>query len=366
MTGIRFVNIRRATARSIALLVAVGVGVQAPEVAHAATSYTISDNATCSSFLTGIGASGLASSGTCYIFSGTLPAGDTLTITAGVLRPQGSPGFINNGTVAVTASAILYVAGGFVNNGTLTINNTGSVSYSDWTNHGVVNVPAGAQMVLNSNLTTDGTINVSGTMVIRGQVNNSGTFHNDGSTYVSGLFQNPCGSFVNTGTFTGNAIGDQCGPLVSIVQAAGQADPASSGPLLFTVTFDEDVTGFDDSDVSLAASTGDAPTSFSISGGPAVYTISVVVPVGAGTVVAQITGSATDGAENASRLASSVDNSVSFAVDAQPPTDPETPPDTDGDLGHFGGGDQFLLPAALVLIAGVALSAFGRRRPRHA
>ena len=52
---------------------------------------------------------------------------------------------------------------------------------------------------------------------------------------------------------------DVTAPTVTVEQAAGQADPTNTGPIHFTVTFSEAVTGFATGDVTLTAGTAPAP-----------------------------------------------------------------------------------------------------------
>jgi ELWxxDGT repeat protein len=106
---------------------------------------------------------------------------------------------------------------------------------------------------------------------------------------------------------------DVVAPTATIDQAAGQADPINAGPILFTVTFSEPVTGFDATDVSFAGSTNPGSLVASVSGSGADYTVSVTGVSGAQTVVASIpAGAALDFAGNASAASTSNDNAVTF------------------------------------------------------
>ncbi len=106
-------------------------------------------------------------------------------------------------------------------------------------------------------------------------------------------------------------------PTVTIDQAAGQTDPASSGPITFTVVFSEPVTGFTGGDVSLAGSTATGALVAGVSGSGANYTVSVSGLVGGGAVVASIpAGAALDSANQMSLASTSVDNTVQFAPPA--------------------------------------------------
>jgi Tol biopolymer transport system component len=102
---------------------------------------------------------------------------------------------------------------------------------------------------------------------------------------------------------------DTVKPSVTIDRAWGQADPASAAPIVFTVAFDENVSGFIDSDVSLAGSA--LPASATVSDGPAIYEVSVGTVDREGLVTASIpSGIAEDLAGNTNTAGTSTDNSV--------------------------------------------------------
>jgi len=68
---------------------------------------------------------------------------------------------------------------------------------------------------------------------------------------------------------------DNAPPTVAVTPAAGQPDPTSDPQIQFTVTFSEDVTGFTNPVSDLVLGGSALPTSASIAGGPAVYTVTV-------------------------------------------------------------------------------------------
>ncbi len=115
---------------------------------------------------------------------------------------------------------------------------------------------------------------------------------------------------------------DNVPPTVQIVQAGGQLDPTSASPILFTATFSESVTGFQTGDVTIGGTAG--ATTATVTGGPAVYTVSVSGMTQSGTVVVSIgAGVAVDGAANPNLASSGGDNSVTWnqpPVDSVPPT----------------------------------------------
>ncbi len=106
---------------------------------------------------------------------------------------------------------------------------------------------------------------------------------------------------------------DLVAPTVTINQASGQGDPTGSGPILFTVIFSEDVTGFTSADVNLSGSSLAGLSAAVTQNTPSNYTVSVTGMTGEGTVVANIgAGAATDGVGNASDASTSGDNTVTF------------------------------------------------------
>ncbi len=112
------------------------------------------------------------------------------------------------------------------------------------------------------------------------------------------------------------------GPSLTINQAAGQRDPTSGQTVQFTATFSEPVTGFDGADVDLSASTVGGILIATVTGGPAVYTVSVSGMTNpAGNVVARIPfGAALNGASQPSQASTSTDASVAWTLDQTPPT----------------------------------------------
>ncbi|MBK6404038.1 MAG: hypothetical protein IPF66_02785 [Holophagales bacterium] len=86
-------------------------------------------------------------------------------------------------------------------------------------------------------------------------------------------------------------------PTVAITAAAGQPDPTSDAQIEFEVTFSENVTGFTDPLTDLVLGGSALPTSASITGGPAVYTVTVTGMSVAGAVTLSVpAGAAQDAA----------------------------------------------------------------------
>ena len=102
---------------------------------------------------------------------------------------------------------------------------------------------------------------------------------------------------------------------VTINQASAQADPTSVSPIHFTVTFSQDVTGFNGSDISFTGSTAGGTLVASVSGGPSIYDVSVTGMTSGGNIVASIPAGGALNASSQSNLAStSTDNTVFFIL----------------------------------------------------
>ncbi len=117
----------------------------------------------------------------------------------------------------------------------------------------------------------------------------------------------------NTVTYDGTA------PTSQVEQAAGQADPTNGSSVEFTVTFSEDVTGFDVGDVDFTGSTAPGTLSAVVTGGTDVYTVTVSGYTGDGDVVVSVAdGAASDDAGSTSLEQASTDATVT--VDQTAPT----------------------------------------------
>src|SRR5688572_10462990 len=118
-------------------------------------------------------------------------------------------------------------------------------------------------------------------------------------------------------TSTDNTVTYDTPPTVTINQAAGQADPTSASPILFTVTFNEAVTGFATGDVTLSGTAG--ATTAIVSGSGATYTVTVSGMTNSGTVIASINaGVAIDAGSNPNLASTSTDNTVTYNVPVDP------------------------------------------------
>ncbi len=118
----------------------------------------------------------------------------------------------------------------------------------------------------------------------------------------------------------GMIAGEACPtPTVIINQSSTQADPTNASPVLFTVVFSEDVTGFDSADVILTGTSG--ATIATVSGGPVTYEVAIGGLGDNGTVIASVRAGAAVNSIGRGNLAStSSDNQVVY--DAPPPPIP--------------------------------------------
>lgn len=104
-------------------------------------------------------------------------------------------------------------------------------------------------------------------------------------------------------------------PTVTINKAATQPDPTINVPVRFTVVFDQDVAGFDASDISFAGSTVPGTLGATVTGSGAIYQVSVSGITGAGNVVASVlAGAAVNNDELQSLASTSTDNIVQVLV----------------------------------------------------
>ena len=233
---------------------------------------------------------------------------------AGVNDPVGNPG---SGTAeskfTVITAAIATAATGPTNADTLTFN----VTFSE----DVAGVDA-ADFTVNQ---TGGT----GTPAVTG-VTGTGSAYQVTVAVPAGADTDFALGFAPGGSVTGVANGavvpagatspavsaDRLGPVGKITQASGQADPAGSGKAVaFTVTFDEDVTGFTAADVTVSGVPG--ATVQSVTGSGSTYTVTVGGFTGVGTVTAALAaGAATDAAGNTSTTDATGDAAVTLRAAA--------------------------------------------------
>jgi hypothetical protein len=105
-------------------------------------------------------------------------------------------------------------------------------------------------------------------------------------------------------------------PSVTINQAATQPDPASQGPINFTVVFSEIVTGFSSSGVSVSGTATFGTRTIVVTGSGTTYNVAVNGLTGNGTVIATVlAGAATSSSSGlTSQASTSTDNVVTYAV----------------------------------------------------
>jgi hypothetical protein len=113
---------------------------------------------------------------------------------------------------------------------------------------------------------------------------------------------------------TVNWTPDTTPPTVTINKGASQADPTSASPILFDIVFSEPVTGFINTDVTVAF-TGTGTPAVSLSGTGPTYTASVTGMGTDGNVTASIAaGVCTDLSGNANLISTSTDNIVAWVA----------------------------------------------------
>jgi hypothetical protein len=107
-------------------------------------------------------------------------------------------------------------------------------------------------------------------------------------------------------------------PTVTINQSSSQTDdPTSASPINFTALFNEPVSGFTDSDVTLSGTAG--ATTAVVTGGPTSYNVAVSGMTRDGTVIVSVpANAATDVGGNGNTASTSTDNTVTFIANSAP------------------------------------------------
>jgi uncharacterized repeat protein (TIGR01451 family) len=107
----------------------------------------------------------------------------------------------------------------------------------------------------------------------------------------------------------------QTRPTVTINKAATQPDPVIGIPIRFTVVFDQNVTGFESSDISFTGSTATGTLAATVSGNGSTYQVSVTGMTSGGLIVASVIEGAATNNDGLTNLAStSTDNAVFLIV----------------------------------------------------
>lgn len=145
-------------------------------------------------------------------------------------------------------------------------------------------------------------------------------------------------TLAESAVYSDSIVLDTTSPSVTVEQATGQVDPTNSGPIQFTATFSEPVTGFGAEDVGWMSTAG--PISIEVAeSGPmngTTYTISINWMSTSGTVSASVyAGGAQDVAGNTNTASTSVDNSVTFDIDAPVVSISTDPSDTIAATGWY-------------------------------
>lgn len=285
------------------IMVLAWLAVMGTRPAHAATTTIVSDEPSCTAF----GGRWDANQRSCQVNSTiTVAAGDTLVFQVNAALGT----IVNNGTFTVSGRAFV-ATGAITNNVGATINGSGSVlrTYGASTNYGTIN--GSFEIARPFTNASTGQMNMSGLLFLAAVLTNNGTITLKCGGRIEAIYD---------GTVAGNPTKDGCPPSVTVNQAAGQADPANTQPVLFTASFSEPVTGFANTDVTLAGTANLSGASVAVSGGPSTFTISVAGLGGSGTVTASVAANAaTDAGGNASTASTSSDNSVTFVTDSTPP-----------------------------------------------
>ncbi|MFT5704309.1 MAG: hypothetical protein ACI8SK_000255 [Shewanella sp.] len=109
-------------------------------------------------------------------------------------------------------------------------------------------------------------------------------------------------------------------PTVTINQASGQNDPTNNATVTFDVVFNESITGFDVSDISLTGDVTATVTSVSASSGTS-FTVLTNISANEGDIIAQVlAGGVTDASSATNQASTSTDNTIKY--DISTPTSP--------------------------------------------
>ena len=105
-------------------------------------------------------------------------------------------------------------------------------------------------------------------------------------------------------------------PSCTINQAGAQVDPTNVASIDFTVTFSEDVTGFNTTGVDVSSSSAPGVSVASVTGGPAIYTVTVNGMTGSGVVIATVLANSAVSVSTAENntASTSTDNQVTYDI----------------------------------------------------
>jgi prepilin-type N-terminal cleavage/methylation domain-containing protein len=263
-----------------------------------------------------------------YTFSGTMRTPEPAPRVLSIKRNGATTVPASTTSVAWTVTFTEDVEDGTVDGGDFAMAYTGGLSGASVT--AVTKVTNSVYTVTASTATAAG----QGTMALT---------LDDNDTIVADSDSDPLGGLgFDNGNYTGGGYTvDRQAPSVVVAQSSAQvADPTSSTPIYFTATFNEDVTGFDGSDVTYS---GTAPAGATIvvtgSGRDYVIRFDTVPGTGSRTISPSIAASkATDSAGNGNTASTAgPDNTVTY--------DPSAPPSasvtiSDIVMNNVGGGAQ--------------------------
>jgi len=268
--------------------------------------------------------------------SGTASATTTVITGGPDIYNLAVSGMTTNGTVIVDiGSDVCSDAAGNLNSASTNTDNTvtydtdkpiveitQAIGQSDPTNSSLINFTATfSESVIgldNADITLSGI--ASPTTVI---VTGSGNVYNiavsgmstDGTVIIdilADVCSDAAGNLNMASTNTDNTVTyNTSNPTVEITQATGQTDPTNSNPINFTATFNENVTDFINTDVTIRGTAG-ASTSV-VTGGPQVFNIAISGMSGEGAVIVDIAGGVcTDVAGNDNLASTNTDNQVIY------------------------------------------------------
>ena len=234
----------------------------------------------------------------------------------------GGNGWNLAGDIAIDASGNAYVTGGFWGIASF---NTGAGTYT------ISSLGEKDAFVLKLN-SAGGFISATSAGSAGDDSGNGIALSTFGAVYTTGYFTNtadfdPSSALYNLTSAGGRdaflakyADSSPVTPLtVTINQKTGQADPATAGPINFTVVFSAAVTDFTTGDVTLS---GTAPGTLSaiVTGSGTTYNVAVSGMTGSGTIIASIAaGKAQNSLGTPNQASTSTDNSVMYNVPGSGP-----------------------------------------------
>ena len=235
--------------------------------------------------------------------------GGTITVGGGVIATLGS-----TTTVNITLDAAPNGLSGYIITVSLddpAVADITGVIFPSWAtitdSSGIPGDSVWMKAVDLNDVITDGATNIDlGTLTIEGVADGETTF-----SVTVGRLEDDDGNLSTPTIVSGTLRVDTIPPTVTVEQKVGQPDPANATPVLFTVTFDEIVTGLTAGDFSLGGTaTGQVA---SLTGSGSTYELSVDTITGDGTVVPSIpAGVAVDVAGHPNEASTSTDNSVTY------------------------------------------------------